>query len=749
MKLTKQSIIIFLVSLALISMEIIWSRVFSAEYFYTFAFLVLSISILGLGLGALTVRLSKRLAAKESYGCLLSLTGLLMLAGPPAVLYLQLDFSQLLSSYWMLLKLLATILILGSSFFTGGMVLSGIFRKSHQSMPQLYMADLVGAALGVVFAVLLMNTIGTGKAALLVVIPVLIASLISFNTWFKAIPLLLLLSAFVVLPKSSSILKSAKEDRAEVIYSHWDAMARLKVYKYSDDYWGLNIDNAANSPVIGFDGNFNRPDSLKIPFAIPAAGLTKRFDNCRFLSLGAGGGGDVLMALQDGAAEVHAVEVNPYINKMMTEGFLREFSGDLYNDERVKVVSEDARAYVRRYDNYFDVIYSLSSNSFAALASGSFALAENYLFTTEAFRDYYKALSEDGFLLMEHQFYVSRMVSEILDALEDEGIENPRAHLAVYHLPTMRRHLILLGKQPLDEATIQSAIHETNQENYAFFRQLYPAVDSVKDNRINQIIEKGWKNVQSTASTNLSPCTDNRPFTGQLGMMKNFSFDRVKKRLVPYEFQGFPLSIVIVLVILAIVSLVVLPLNLLPYFKKGNKFKAAGWLYFFTIGVAFMAVEVILIQQFTLFIGSSSYTFMTLLFVLLASSGMGSFFSTRFKNYVPFVVIAVWLLFNILFYSQVVTLLGGLGLFWRIVITCLLVAPLGFFMGMPFVKGSAKAGELVDWGFAINGAASVIGSTLVLIPVFVYGFNYGLIMAGIFYLLAWWLLGRHFIFNSK
>jgi hypothetical protein len=70
MKLTKQSFIIFLVSLALISMEIIWSRVFSAEYFYTFAFLVLSISILGLGLGALTVRLSKRLAAKESYGCL-------------------------------------------------------------------------------------------------------------------------------------------------------------------------------------------------------------------------------------------------------------------------------------------------------------------------------------------------------------------------------------------------------------------------------------------------------------------------------------------------------------------------------------------------------------------------------------------------------------------------------------------------------------------------------------------------------
>ena len=40
---------------------------------------------------------------------------------------------------------------------------------------------------------------------------------------------------------------------------------------------------------------------------------------------------------------------------------------------------DDARAYVRRHRAGFDVIYSLSSNTFAALASGSFAMAESYL----------------------------------------------------------------------------------------------------------------------------------------------------------------------------------------------------------------------------------------------------------------------------------------------------------------------------------------------------------------------------------
>jgi len=224
--------------------------------------------------------------------------------------------------------------------------------------------------------------------------------------------------------------------------------------------------------------------------------------------------------------------------------------------------------------------------------------------------------------------------------------------------------------------------------------------------------------------------------------MKNFSLEKVKERLLPYEFQGFPLSKVIILVILFIVSILILPLNLLPYFKKGTKLKAAGWFYFFAIGIAFMAVEVVLIQKYTLFIGSSSYTFMTILFVLLASSGIGSLLSPKFKKHIPFLFITIWLLADILIFPYLTTSLASLSMLWRILITCLLVAPLGFFMGMPFVKGSAKTGELIDWGFAINGAASVIGSTLVLIPVFNYGFSSGLLLAIVFYLTAYFLLRK-------
>lgn len=672
-----------------------------------------------------------------------------MLTGPGVVLKLGLDFSQLMASWVMVLKFILTILILSSSFFTGGIILASIFRKGHANMSRLYMSDLTGAGLGVIFSILLMNIAGTDRATFLIAIPAIGLALFYAPRRGKLIPGILLIALFIALPFADKIIHKPKQERAEVIYDHWDAMAKLKVFKFSDDYWGLNIDNVANSPVIGFDGNWDRPDSLRHEAGIPVTTLIRQFESCTFLSLGAGGGADVMHALQEGATEVHAVEVNPHINRMMRKGFLKEFSGNIYNDPRVKVVTEDARAYVRKFENKFDVIYSLSSNTFAALASGSFALAENYLFTKEAFEDYYTSLSDNGFLMMEHQFYVPRMVSEVLWALRDLGIENPEKHLAVYNLPKMRRKVILLSKKPLQEETINTAIHPATAESYPYFHVLYPAADSIQHNPVNQIVLNGWESQQAKSPTDISPCTDNRPFIAQQGLMKNFSFEQVKKGITPYEFMGFPLAKVLIGIILIIVTLLILPLNLIPYFTKGEKLNTRGWFYFLSIGIAFMAVEVILIQKYTWFIGSSSYTFMSILFVLLASSGLGSYYSARFKNKTPFIVISVLILAEMFLFPSLLNYMTGLNTAFRIVVTLLLLTPLGFFMGMPFVKGTKLSGELVDWGFAVNGAASVLGSVLVLIPVFNYGYKIGLLLGLAFYLLAMLLLQKTFVARKK
>ncbi len=734
-------VVIGLLSTTLIALEMAWTRIFSAEFFYTFAFLIISLAILGLGLGSLALRIFPILNKKKLLPVFILMTGIISLLGPILIFKINLEFSGLFSNPLTIFKFLLTLLVLNSAFFTGGMAISTILKQNKDEIPKLYMADLIGAAIGVFIILLLMNLIGTPMATFLVPIPAFIASLLLFRKYFKLIPLCLVIIVFALTPFSKDLLQSERKERAPVSYTHWDAVAKIKIYDFNESYKGLNIDNAANSPCYGFDGNWDKPDSELFEFGIDIGYLINKTEDCNFLSLGAGGGVNVLQALQYGAKEIHAVEVIPHINYLMTKGNLADFTGNIYNDPRVKVVTEDARAYIRRFKNNFDIICSSSSNSFAALASGSFALAENYLFTTEAFRDYWLALSDNGFMVMEHQFYIPRVVSEFKDALKSIGIENPENHFAVYNLPGMRRKMILISKQPMTMDVLNNAFGDLDPKQHNWAYLLYPAPDSLKDNIINKIALEGWKANTSNVPVNISPCTDNRPFTAQMGLWKNLNISKLSK-VLPYEFFGFPLSKLIILIILIIIIAVIIPLNLFPYLFRQPKLKPLPWIYFFLIGSAFMMLEVVLIQKYTMFIGSSVYCIATILITLLFFSGLGSLFSTNFKTATPFIGIFIWILLDILLFKHFVTFLGNFSMIPRILFSIVLLAPLSFFMGMPFPKAGLIVGDLIDWGFAVNGAASTFGATIVLLISFTYGFNFALIIGGILYLAAMFIISK-------
>jgi hypothetical protein len=767
-------LIVALISLTLIPLELTWTRILSAEFFYTFAFLVLSVAILGLGLGGLALRLFASLNRPQLIGLYLCLTAILAVLGPMLVFAIAPDFSSLFSSWLTLGKLGLTVLTLMSAYFFGGLALALIFKENHAAMPQLYMADLLGAGFGVLAAILAMNTFGTLPASVLVALPVLVAAMIVGRGVGKIAPFVLAVLVIVLAPSSDRWLELQRSERAPVIFTHWDAMSKIKVYDYGPDSRGINIDNVANTPVYRFDGNWAdvHPDSVEWP--IDVSHLIRQFDSCVFLSLGSGGGSDVFQALVEGATEIHAVEVNGYINHMMlvadTTGYLRpqpqpdstelndstavtaeipplmsvaEFSGFIFRDPRVKVATEDARAYVRRFENKFDVIYSLSSNSWAALASGSFALAENYLFTTEAFVDYWHALSDSGFMMMEHQVYAPRLVTEVIDALQRVGVASPLDHFAVYNLPQMRRTMLLLSKRPLSDSLRSFAFGELTPERFGQIHLIYPpANDSVANHLIARIIEQGWQRVADSATIDISPVTDNRPFVAQMGLWRNFTSEK-RAKVSPYaEFSGFPMSSAILLMVLAVTVVIAMPLNLIPFFRRGPRLRAAPWLYFLCIGMAFMAVEIVLIQQFSLLIGPSLYSVATILLTLLVASGLGSRLAKSFGDRTVFSWIALWLVLDAVFFGLLTAWAGGLTQSVRIVIAALLVVPVGFFMGMPFPKAALRVGPLIDWGFAVNGAASVLGSVLVLFVSFTWGFSIALLLAAVVYLIAFMLLNR-------
>ena len=133
-----------LVSLSLVASEMVWTRIFSAELFYTFAFLTLSIAVMGLGLGALSLRLSPRLPTPNAIAGLLVVSAVVAAIGPALVIALGLEFSQLLFSPGMLAKFLLAILILGLPYFCAGAALASLFLITRRNLKQKNIGKVLG-----------------------------------------------------------------------------------------------------------------------------------------------------------------------------------------------------------------------------------------------------------------------------------------------------------------------------------------------------------------------------------------------------------------------------------------------------------------------------------------------------------------------------------------------------------------------------------------------------------------------------
>jgi len=149
-----------------------------------------------------------------------------------------------------------------------------------------------------------------------------------------------------------------------------------------------------------------------------------------------------------------------------------------------------------------------------------------------------------------------------------------------------------------------------------------------------------------------------------------------------------------------------------------------------------------LIQKYTLFIGASIYSIITVLLTMLLASGIGSRFSRRFGDVLPFIAIIVWLVLDIFLFGYITGALENMNVLPRALVAALLIFPLGFFMGMPFPKAGLRVGSLIDWGFAVNGAAAVFGSTLIILIAINYGFTISLILGGLMYLVAGLLISK-------
>lgn len=158
---------VFLISLSLLVNELLLTRIFSVIFMYHFAFLVISLALFGLGISGIAVYLYPERFAGDLQRQLVTST-----LGYCASVFLLVMFLfnlPLAPSGSLQGAIVISVVFLVSSvpFFLGGVCLSLILSRAAQEVNRLYFVDLVGAGIGCLLIIPVLNYLGGVNALLL------------------------------------------------------------------------------------------------------------------------------------------------------------------------------------------------------------------------------------------------------------------------------------------------------------------------------------------------------------------------------------------------------------------------------------------------------------------------------------------------------------------------------------------------------------------------------------------------------
>ncbi|MBX9951558.1 MAG: hypothetical protein K2Y39_20475 [Candidatus Obscuribacterales bacterium] len=114
------------------------------------------------------------------------------------------------------------------------------------------------------------------------------------------------------------------------------------------------------------------------------------------LVVGAGSGTDVKEALTAGASHVDAVDIDPRIIQIG-----REFNpGQPYSSDKVTTICDDARHYFNHCKKKYDMVLFSHLDSISSIGQGGSVRVDNYVYTTESFRQAMQLLKPEGVMVI-------------------------------------------------------------------------------------------------------------------------------------------------------------------------------------------------------------------------------------------------------------------------------------------------------------------------------------------------------------
>jgi hypothetical protein len=789
--------ILFLTALGTLLVEILLTRVLSVVMWYHFTFAVISIALLGIAAGALHChrrfgRSGSDLEPEAAFGEAIG-SGLNLLSAAIVLpLVLVTFFVETPTFSWRGTALLVAYFVAcGAPFYASGYVTAAIFRFGHARVSSLYAFDLLGGALGCLLAIPLLDWLG-GVHSLLFVGALTAGASAALalrvrsrrQLFLPLVTALVFLGVLVVQTRSGkndlrTIKGGPREEMRIPLAVKWNSHSRLAMLDYydpSEKYpmpfisWGLSerykgplprqylitIDGASETPVTELRGDIRDHEYLAWDITSLPYHLRPGSKN---LVIGAGGGRDLLTALRFGSKDVTGVEVNRGIVDWV-RGPYADFAGHIYSRPEVRIVVDDGRNFVRSTPETFEVVQISMIDTFAATAAGAYTLSENNLYTVEAFDEYLAHLSDTGILsvnrfLLNPPQQTLRIVTLAREALERRGIRNPAEHIVVV---SMRwelgdNGLVMVKKTPFTKPELEHL--RSLCASRAFEPIALPGENL--DNPFTEYLRAAdTERFYQTYPFDVRPPTDDRPFFFNTFKVSTFVDSiRLRDSMDPFRVYNFD-AVFILFVLLALAVVALLGFVFLPLIRaargtsgeqRGPRLPLKQLVYFVWIGLGFIMLEVVLIQRLNLYLGHPVYSLAVTLVSLLAFSGLGSACTTRWTSApltrAVIATCAAALLLIVAYdalWPVMVSQTLGMPLTARIAIAVLSLLPIGLVMGMPYPLGlravSSQRPDGLPWIWAVNAAASVLGSILAFALAMALGFRMVFLLGGLCYAAA-------------
>ena len=555
------------------------------------------------------------------------------------------------------------------------------------------------------------------------------------------------------------------------LLGRWNAFSRLDMvegagtralpglsYTYPGDpplQLGLSIDGDHLSPV-----SLVTAEQFEATSFLPEAVAFGLHPNATALVIEPGAGLGVLQAQSGGAREITAVLPNWLVPRAIAR---TAPDTNPFDRQGTRTAILTGRSFLQRDTSTYDLVYLPLSDSYHPVTSGAYSLQETYSLTIEMFIQALSHLTPDGILVVTRWMQTPpsesiRMAATLVEALEERGISQPGDSLVAYR--GIQTITFLVKPAGWDSKEL-SGVRQF-AENRRYDLVWAPDITLEETNRFNRLPEPDdYLSLQSLLESpdrssfyadfpfDIRPATDDHPFFYHF-----FTWEQIPEILSelgrtwqPFGGSGFLILLALLgLVTLFSAVLILAPLALQPLVARGRSTRPDGFAdsmplgasknqtwyvlaYFSLIGLAFLMVEIPLIQRWILLLGQPTYAFSAVVLSLLLFSGLGSMIAR--KRWLPkraamgvlvlMAVLTPWMTAFIIQHTL------GWPAAARAGVAVIALFPLGMLMGLPFPLGLLQmetgASERVPWAWAVNGCASVIAAVLAAILSLTSGFS--------------------------